>query len=124
MNTHIKLVAVLHLVLGAMGLIGAAVVFAIFGTVGGLAGWHGDAAAASIIGIVALAIAGLIVFLSIPGMVGAWGLLKGKSWARVLMIVIGVLELLHFPLGTALGVYTLWVMFQPAQPVDAYTPET
>lgn len=40
----------------------------------------------------------------------AWGLFERESWARVLGLVIGFLALLRFPLGTALGIYTLWVL--------------
>jgi hypothetical protein len=31
----------------------------------------------------------------------------------VLTIVLGCISLIHFPLGTALGIYTLWVLFPP-----------
>ena len=40
----------------------------------------------------------------------AWGLYERKQWARPLGLAIGVLALLRFPLGTALGIYTLWVL--------------
>ena len=40
----------------------------------------------------------------------AWGLFEREPWARILGIVIGFLALLRFPLGTALGIYTLWVL--------------
>ena len=40
----------------------------------------------------------------------AWGLFQREPWARMLGLVIGFLALLRFPLGTALGIYTLWVL--------------
>jgi hypothetical protein len=40
----------------------------------------------------------------------AWGLSERKTWARPLGLIIGFLALLRFPLGTALGTYTLWVL--------------
>jgi hypothetical protein len=40
----------------------------------------------------------------------AWGLYERKAWARVLGLVLGFLALIRFPLGTALGIYTLWVL--------------
>ena len=40
----------------------------------------------------------------------AWGLFERESWARMLGVVMGFLALLRFPLGTALGIYTLWVL--------------
>ncbi len=39
-----------------------------------------------------------------------WSLLQKKPWGRTLAIVAAILALLKFPLGTALGIYTLWVM--------------
>jgi Predicted membrane protein (DUF2127) len=40
----------------------------------------------------------------------AWGLHERKIWARPLGLVSGFLALLRFPLGTALGIYTIWVL--------------
>ena len=40
----------------------------------------------------------------------AWGLYERKTWARPLGLAIGFLALIRFPLGTALGIYTLWVL--------------
>ncbi len=39
-----------------------------------------------------------------------YALLTRRSWGRTLAIVAGVLALFKFPLGTALGIYTLWVL--------------
>lgn len=39
-----------------------------------------------------------------------YALLNRTSWGRILAIVAGILALFKFPLGTALGIYTLWVL--------------
>ena len=39
-----------------------------------------------------------------------YALLTRQPWGRVLAIIFGVIALIHFPLGTALGIYTLWVL--------------
>ena len=39
-----------------------------------------------------------------------YALLTRQTWGRVLAIIFGVIALIHFPLGTALGIYTLWVL--------------
>ena len=49
-----------------------------------------------------------------------WALLTRQTWGRILAIVFGVLALIHFPLGTALGIYTLWVL-APRLSGDQYT---
>ena len=47
---------------------------------------------------------------SVLAIVTGLALLKRASWARVLAIIVAVLALIKFPLGTALGVYTLYVL--------------
>jgi uncharacterized membrane protein (DUF2068 family) len=79
------------------------------GTVVGAA-FSGSLANSAIVGM-----AGGFVTLFFGGLaalqlVAGWGLLGRKSWARVLTIVLGVISLIRFPFGTALGVYTLWVL--------------
>ncbi|WP_263380852.1 zinc ribbon domain-containing protein [Granulicella paludicola] len=39
-----------------------------------------------------------------------YGLLTRQPWGRILAIVFGIFALIHIPFGTALGVYTLWVL--------------
>jgi len=48
--------------------------------------------------------------LAIAGVIAGWGLIERRQWARVLAIVLAILALIHIPLGTALGIYTLWVL--------------
>ena len=70
-----------------------------------------------------LPIAGIIgVFLvasAVAGILAGWGLMNYRPWARVLALVLGVISLLHFPFGTALGIYTLWVLL-PAKSESEY----
>jgi hypothetical protein len=56
------------------------------------------------------AIGVLLSAYAIAGVIAGWGLLAHAPWARVLAIVLGCISLIHFPLGTALGIYTLWVL--------------
>ena len=60
---------------------------------------------------------------SIVGVIAGWGLLSWKPWARVLTIVISFLHLLNFPLGTALGIYSLWVLL-PAESEQRYREQS
>lgn len=52
----------------------------------------------------------LAAFLALLGVITAWGLLQRESWGRMLALIVGVVALLSIPFGTALGVYTLWVL--------------
>jgi len=51
-----------------------------------------------------------LVILAAGGICVGMGLMQKAPWARTAAIVLGVLALLHPPLGTALGVYSLWVL--------------
>jgi uncharacterized membrane protein (DUF2068 family) len=42
-----------------------------------------------------------------------WGLLRRESWARILALVMACISLLNVPFGTAIGIYTLWVLMSP-----------
>jgi len=54
------------------------------------------------------------------GLVAGWGLLNRQPWARPLAIALGFVSLFfHIPFGTALGVYTLWVLL-PAHSEEEY----
>ena len=55
-------------------------------------------------------VGGALVLTGLVGLLAGWGLLERQTWARVLAIILGFLSLLHPPLGTALGIYTLWVL--------------
>jgi len=52
----------------------------------------------------------LLLASSVAGFLAGWGLLNYRPWARVLALIVGVISLIHIPFGTALGIYTLWVL--------------
>jgi hypothetical protein len=112
---------VLHIVFGVLGLISSLIIFAIFGGAGGIVIWNGEPEAAAIIGFVALCIGGLIALLSAPSVIAGWALLAEKHWANTLMIAVAILDLFEFPLGTVLGIYTLWALFRQDPPREIYT---
>jgi hypothetical protein len=114
MQTHVKVVGALNVVLGAFGLLLAASMMLIFGGATWLAGATGGADAAvavPILGFTGAALSTFLLLLSLPGVVIGIGLLRRRSWARVAGIVISLLNLFNFPFGTMLGVYGLWVLF-------------
>ncbi|MGH3118566.1 MAG: hypothetical protein ACRD09_04540 [Vicinamibacterales bacterium] len=114
MDTHVKVLGVLHIVLGALGVFGALVLMLAFGSAGGIVGASADPDDARIaLPIIGLAGAGLVAFVlltSVPGIVAGWGLLKFRPWARILAIVLSIFALIMIPLGTIVGVYGLWVL--------------
>ena len=55
-----------------------------------------------------------LVVKAAAGAIAGWGLLERQPWARLLTLILAFLALLHAPLGTALGIYSLWILL-PAQ---------
>jgi len=53
------------------------------------------------------------------GFVAGWGLNKRDSWARILALVLAFISLFNMPFGTAIAVYTMWVLL-PAQSQQEY----
>ena len=113
MADHIRIVGILHIILGSLTLLGGLVVFAIMGGIATLIGTSGSADALPAIPIVS-GIGGIIflilVILGLPGVIAGIGLLKFRPWARVLGIIISAIDLIHLPFGTALGIYGLWAL--------------
>jgi hypothetical protein len=112
MQTHVKVVGVLYIVLSALGLLFALGIGAMFGIAGiaGAAADSEDALALPILGLTGGLVTTFLVALSLPGLIAGFGLLAYKSWARILAIVLSALQLLGFPFGTIIGIYALWVL--------------
>lgn len=47
------------------------------------------------------------------GLAAGVGILQRADWARIMALVVGCISLVNAPFGTALGIYTLWVLLSP-----------
>jgi hypothetical protein len=115
MDQHIKILSVLFIIFGVLGLLAAVAFFALgAGTAATIlaqdqsnearvgAAWAG--------GCISF-VAALLGIIAIPSIIAGWGLSKRKSWARILTIILAILSLPHVPIGTAIGVYALVILF-------------
>jgi hypothetical protein len=113
MDTHVKVLAVLHIVLGAFGVLIGLGVFLFFGGLAGIVQLDDDPDAWLAIPVLTW-IGGLVLFimlaLSVPAIIAGIGLMSFQPWARILAIVLSVIDLMNIPFGTALGIYGLWVL--------------
>lgn len=130
MDKHIQLIGILWIVYGGItflaGMVGFFLLFGIsmFPDV--------QAGAPGILRLVALAVLFFVAILAIPKIIGGFFLLKKKEWSRILVLVLSFLSLFNFPLGTALGIYSLVILlnqdtvrlFEPQVPekIPAQTP--
>ena len=114
METHVKVLAILYLVLSGCMALFALMLMLIFGgasaVVGATAPPEDAVIALPIMGITGVALAGFSLALAIPGLLAGYGLLKRQNWARILTIILSAIQLLNIPVGTLLGAYGLWVM--------------
>lgn len=109
MDQHARVVAWLNIAGSIVTLLIAAFLLILLPTIGVMSG---DRQATGILFAVA-AVAGIFMaVLALPGLLAGIGILKRKNWGRVLGIVISFLNLLNVPLGTIIGGYSLWVLFQ------------
>ena len=118
MERHVRLLGKLLVVFGVIGAIIALVVLLVAGGISGVLGTSNPAADNSLGAIPLSRLFGamlciLQLALTLPAIFTGIGLQQFRSWARGLAIVLAALYLLAFPLGTALGLYGLFVLFSP-----------
>ena len=107
MSTHIKVLGWLRIIFGCFGLLGALGVFA-SGLFGGMFSGSIGGMFSGVLGGTVAAI--VIALVSIPGIIAGYGLLQRRQWARIVVIILSILDLIRFPFGTIVGVYGLWVL--------------
>jgi hypothetical protein len=113
MTDHIRIIAILHIIFGALTILGGLGMMALFGGIATMIGASGSSdavVAMPIVGGIGAVIAVVLIVLGVPGLIAGIGLLNFRPWARTLGIVISVLDLIHVPFGTALGIYGLWAL--------------
>ena len=113
MDTHVKVLGILYIVAGAIGICGALLMMVIFGFSASAVMLDGDPDAAIAVPILGLTGAALVVatlIMSLPAVIIGVGLYKFRPWARIGGIVLAALSLIVFPFGTVLGAYGLWVL--------------
>ncbi len=120
MEKHVTLVGTLNIVYGALTILGAGILFV-------LGGWFGHffeslmrdgyirphdvpIEVLDIVPVILFIIAIMMLIVSIGGIVGGIGVLNKKEWGRILLLVISFFTLVRVPLGTILGIYSIWAL--------------
>jgi hypothetical protein len=112
---HVRLLGIFWLALSAFHLIPGLTLLSLSGA--GM--WFLPPAVPGFVHQILMVIGWVLLAGSILGLVTGWGLLQREPWARTLAIVMGCFSLFHPPFGTALGIYTLWVLL-PAASEEEY----
>ena len=120
MYKHIDVISVLWIVSGALGIIIGLFTFWLFFGISYIP--DVDWEASQILRIVGVWAGGIIAFFSIPEIIAGVGLIKRKEWGRILALVVSFFNLIWFPLGTALGVYSIIILLND-ESVKIFNPQ-
>lgn len=109
MEKHVNVVAALHIGLSIFNISIVLIVAIILNFAGS---FITDPTAMKVVPIITGIVIWVVIFFSIPGIIAGVGLFRRKEWARILTLILSVIKLLNFPIGTAAGVYSIWVLVQ------------
>jgi hypothetical protein len=107
MKNHQKILGVLYLAFGLLGAVIAVLLFTV--KTGRLLLPAKMSMFANAYGYASV-IAWLFALIAMPALITGIALFKRLLWARMSALVLGFLSLFIIPLGTALGIYAIWVL--------------
>jgi hypothetical protein len=111
MRKHINLLGVLYLVWGALGVLLGLAMFLLAAGASALA--YSVAREGMAAGVTAVSLTLFGVLLLAGGATNAWighGIRRHRGLARLFGLAFALLNLFLFPFGTALGIYSFWVL--------------
>lgn len=106
-QNHITLLGVLHITRGALILLIGMAIFAVLSGVGVLSD---DETAMGVLGLIGMIVLFIMFALAVPSVIAGVGVLMRREWGRITALVVGILSLVDIPFGTAIGVYSIWVL--------------
>ncbi len=131
MDKHIQLVGILNIVYRSLTLLGgflllflASEFWQIFGyliSIGAIGPHEIPMELIRIVPVILTFVGLLVVFVSVLVIVAGVVVLKRREWGRVLLLVLSFFSLVRIPLGTALGIYSIWVLLN-SDTIRAFNP--
>ena len=118
-QAHVRLLALFWLALSAFNSVGGAVLYVIANTI--LVHRNApESGPPAFLTPLLSTIAILLLAKAACGFIAGWGLLQREHWARGVVLVLAFIALfINIPFGTALGIYTMWVLL-PAESEQEY----
>jgi len=111
MRQHVSFVGALHIGFGLLGVAGALAIFFGFQFLFELV--EDEPIAQDVLSFIGNSVGLILLFFSTLGVIGGIGLFSYRPWARILVMIVSALNCLNVPVGTAKGIYSLWVLMQP-----------
>lgn len=116
MEVHKRILAILYIISGSLQILGMLFVTAFLSVIMPFimeeAGPDAEWVFVWLVPFIRIIAVVVIAFFSIPSIIGGIGLLNNKTWALTLLLVLGCFKLFSFPIGTAIGIYTIYVYSQ------------
>lgn len=110
----ITIISIYHFVVAALCLLGICALLAIPAIVAAVGQQDHEARQALPVVAIVMAVGiGFIVLIGAAHAAVGWGLWQMQPWARIGAIVLAILGLFNVPIGTAIGAFILWYLFQP-----------
>ncbi len=111
MKQHVSFVGALHIGFGLLGLAGAIALLFGFQFLFELV--EQEPIAQKVLSYIGNFVALILLFFSSLGIIGGAGLFSFRPWARILVMIVSAMNCLNVPVGTAKGIYSIWVLMQP-----------
>jgi Na+-driven multidrug efflux pump len=119
-KTHQKILGAIFIAYGVINLIGGITLLATLNIVNIFVD---EPEVIQIVAIFSRLLGGILVATSIPAIIAGIGYLQERKWSKNIGLVIGIIYLLFIPIGTVIGIYSIWLSSQPVikekQPVYA-----
>lgn len=110
MGKHVRILGWLHILLGIIDLL---VGMAAFGILSGIGVVSGDPAAFGVMSIIGGFAGAVMLVMALPNLIVGFGLLRNwGGWVIVLAVILGVINLMNVPVGTAIAAYTFWIAWK------------
>jgi hypothetical protein len=112
---HLPALAIIWLVYSAFTLIGAGVLFVLGMTLFGPRTHFQDRpdVPVAFLHVLFMFLGTVILIKAVASIAVGVGFLQRQTWARSLGLVLAFISLLNVPFGTAVGIYTIWVLMSP-----------
>jgi hypothetical protein len=110
MKKHVTVVGAIQVGAGILGFIGALTVFFALNFAKGMVG--DDDVPTVVLSFLSISLPILIGFMATLSLVGGIALLSFRSWARILVMIVSVMGCFFIPIGTLIGVYSIWTLMQ------------
>jgi len=106
MRKEIELLGALHI---AISILYTLVFSAIYAVLFSKDFFSGEKSSANIQLVIFAVVGAFLLLFAISGVIASMGIIRGRPWAAMMILILGCLNLICVPLGTAVGVYTIWI---------------